>query len=305
MDTVMPLRFAILISLALASAGCSDDRPEVGQAPNLDRAEKFRGELFAEVEAGPDTSATADLKPEDFQTLSGTFVLSGQAPQKRAFNVDKDIAVCLPGGGKLLDNALEVNPQNKGLKNVLIYVATISDDWIHESALGDDSEVVFDQKDCLFLDPIFVAQTSQKLIIKNSDPIGHNTKFTPGGANPPKNPLIPGGSFIEYDPVAAVAPFEVSCTIHSWMKANMIFRDNGYYAVSDAEGKFTIPNIPTGVPLPIKIWHPLGTSMRTITLAPAGGAAEKVSLSRGGLTRTFEPGKPAEVQITIDASELK
>ena len=40
-------------------------------------------------------------------------------------------------------------------------------------------EVVLDNKDCRFEPHVAVVRTSQKLALKNSDPVGHNSKIDP------------------------------------------------------------------------------------------------------------------------------
>ena len=292
----------ICTALPLALAGCSDDRPEVGRQPNLNQALLFREQLFADAssEESSEEAPSVDLVPESFVTVTGEFLLAGDAPAMGALKIDKQTDVCLPGGTQVLENKLELNPQNRGIKNVLIFVEGIPDSWIHESARSNDSEAVFDQKYCLFVDHVLAVQTSQNLLLKNSDPIGHNTLFNPR-SNPPINVTIDGGTSTSYTPQKAESlPFKVSCTVHPWMEAFMIFRDNGYFAVSDADGKFEIRNLPAGVPLKLKIWHEMAPSLKSVTLG-----SEKVVLKRGIMEQTFAPEQPASLAITIDAAQLK
>ena len=42
------------------------------------------------------------------------------------------------------------------------------------------------------------------------------------------------------------------------MVAYMLPRENGYFAVTDAEGRFEIANLPAGEPLEFQVWHESG-----------------------------------------------
>jgi hypothetical protein len=49
-------------------------------------------------------------------------------------------------------------------------------------------------------------------------------------------------------------PLKVTCDIHSWMNAYWVVTDHPYAAVSDADGKFKIENLPAGEHT-FRVWH--------------------------------------------------
>jgi len=51
----------------------------------------------------------------------------------------------------------------------------------------------------------------------------------------------------------------VTCNIHPWMKAYVIFRKDGYVAISAADGSFEIADLPAGEPLEFQVWHARST----------------------------------------------
>jgi hypothetical protein len=50
-------------------------------------------------------------------------------------------------------------------------------------------------------------------------------------------------------------PISFKCDIHGWMNAKLWAFDHPYAAVTDADGKFTIKNVPAGVELYVVGWH--------------------------------------------------
>ena len=87
---------------------------------------------------------------------------------------------------KLLDRSLLVDPSSKGLANVVVFARKTSR---VKNAPSPTEPLVFDQKNCEFLSPVFAARVGQPIDVKNSDPIGHNTNI----AGTSFNQLIPGG----------------------------------------------------------------------------------------------------------------
>jgi hypothetical protein len=70
------------------------------------------------------------------------------------------------------------------------------------------------------------------------------------------NPTVPALSSVMYDPQGEAAePTSVGCSIHPWMTANMIARNNPYFAVTKPDGTFEIANVPAGVDLEFRVWH--------------------------------------------------
>jgi hypothetical protein len=119
-----------------------------------------------------------------------------------------------------------------------------------------ETPVVFDQKQCEFLSPVFAARVGQPVDVRNSDPIGHNTNI----AGTAFNQLIPAGQGTVYKPESETGmPTMVTCNIHPWMKAYAVFRKDGYVAVTANDGSFTIPDLPAGETIELQVWHERST----------------------------------------------
>ena len=128
----------------------------------------------------------------DWGTVKGKFTYDGDVPKSDNIQVTKDVQFC--GKHDLKVEELIVNPKNKGIANVVVYLyqkrnakpPKIHPDY-EETEKGD---VVLDNENCRFEPHIALVRTSQTLIIGNKDPIAHNASLAML-ANPPSNNIIP------------------------------------------------------------------------------------------------------------------
>ena len=188
----------------------------------------------------------------EWGTMTGRIVYEGKAPKPEPLKVDKDQAVC--NAVPLVDESLEVGPDG-GLKNALVYLRTDKVEVAPEYADAAKKEVVVDNKGCRFEPHVSVLIAGQPLVIKNSDPVGHNTKAD-AISNAPFNDLIPSGASIQktWDK-AENLPVKIGCSIHTWMGGYILVRPNPYAAVTDDKGNFTIKDLPAGQELEFVLWQ--------------------------------------------------
>ncbi|MFI4875637.1 MAG: hypothetical protein ACIALR_09880 [Blastopirellula sp. JB062] len=290
----------IVLITAWISSGC--DSQETRQVvPRPGRVLAIREALRGDETPQPESSEPVVEKPTQFATLRGQFKIQGTPPPNPALSVTKDTAVCNPNNVSLHAPQVVVDPQSQGIKNMVVMIETPAD-WVHPDALGSTEKVKFDQKACLFVDHVFGMQATQTLEILNSDPIAHNTKMEPR-RNTASNVNVPGGASTTYQPTTGEKePFEVTCSIHPWMKAYILIRNDAYYAISGADGTFEIANVPAGAPIQVRVWHetqPSGVSPATVNGQPA-------SWRKGEFTLTLDPADESknELAIVVDASEF-
>ncbi|MBI1312463.1 hypothetical protein GC176_14320 [bacterium] len=211
--------------------------------------------------------AAAVLTPQsahaaDFGDLTGQVVLDGDIPavkliHKKNDPTVKDPAVCAVED--LYSEELVVNPENKGIQHVFVFLRSkIGKGDIHpDLQKSKEPTVEFDQHRCHFLPHTLIVRTDQQVVAKSDDNVAHNLHtysiFNPGqnfivGANDRKGVTMPKFSLKER------LPFEVKCDIHPWMKAYWLVTDHPYTAITDKDGKFTIPKLPAG-DHEFTIWH--------------------------------------------------
>jgi len=181
---------------------------------------------------------------QEWGDLDGTFVLKGAAPTPAKLQITKDIEFC--GKHNLVDESVVVG-QGGALANVVVYLFDTAKPKIHpDYEKTAKAEVVLDNKDCHFQPHVQGIRVGQTLLLGNKDPIGHNTKAD-FFENTPFNDLIPAGGQVKKTfAKEEKAPSPLSCSIHPWMNAYVIVREDPYFAVSDKDGKILIKNLPAG-----------------------------------------------------------
>jgi hypothetical protein len=192
---------------------------------------------------------------QEWGNLKAKFVLDGKPPVPEKSKVDKDVAVC--GKHKLVDETYIINAATGEIKNVVLFLSPkpgSAKPTVHPDYDKAPDTVELDNRNCHFEPHIVLMRTTQKLVIKNSDPVGHNTNAN-FLENVSFNDLIPaGGSITKPLPKPESAFMPLSCSIHPWMAAKILIRDDPYFGVSNDKGILTIEKIPVGK-WTFTIWH--------------------------------------------------
>jgi hypothetical protein len=291
--------------LAVSFSGCSSRTSVPSHPPDMVRVVALRDAMSggaSSSDSASDGAATSDQQPTGWATLKGRFSISGSAPKRLTLNIAKDTEVCAPGGTQRLSEEVIVGKEN-GIRNIVVFLAQkipAEEPWSHpEMAPGKTDDVVFDQKECIFLSHVLPIQTTQRLKILNSDPVGHNTKLSPK-----KNALfdrtLAAGSEAFYQASAEEpAPFPVVCAIHPWMNAWLMIRDNSYIAVTSDDGTFEIPNLPTGVELEFRVWQE-----KTKFLQEVSVNGQQTQWKKGRVQLTLDPNDLSknELNVVVDSS---
>lgn len=184
--------------------------------------------------------------------LTGKFLFEGKPPAPRPID-DPKLDFELPEL-KVVDESLIVDPQSRGIANIVVYVRTPN---VPITAAADRAvapPLVVDAKDGQFrprVGGVWVGR--QELVFRNTGPVHVNMNFLAAEVNPLLGPMnrelkIP---LKQSFPV----PHPFVCNIYVWMKGFILARDNPYFAVTGSDGTFALKNLPTGVPLEIQVWH--------------------------------------------------
>jgi hypothetical protein len=180
--------------------------------------------------------------------LTGRFLFAGEPPVRKPLTIPPDDPYA--SQFKLLEERLIVDPQTKGIANVLAWLYVSPRDPappIHDSyAETAESEVVIGSTK-VSIDPhVNLMRTGQTLVLRNTDPIGDGFKID-FLMNPPLNILVqPEGEYRTRVQNEERMPARVSCPIHPWESGWLLVRSHPYMAVSGSDGRFVISNLPAG-----------------------------------------------------------
>ncbi len=202
------------------------------------------------------------------------FEYAGDHKDPATIDPNKDKDFC--GKHKISNDRLIVNKDNKGIKNVLVYVYTGRGGSEIDPVDAKKSEVILANDKCRFEPHIVICQTGDTLTVTNPDAVGHNANL-PFFKNDPQNFLIPPMDKKSVELTAEEpAPIPVECNIHPWMKAYVVVLEHPYVGLSDENGDLVIKNLPVGKKLSFRVFHEAGK----IDEVKIDGKDEKWSRSR-------------------------
>ncbi len=175
--------------------------------------------------------------------VSGKITLKGTPPAEKEIEpLTKD-----PTCGKLHKEPVKtrfyLTGADNGLANTFVYIKSGLPEGKKYEAKG---EAMLDQVGCIYEPYVSGVMVDQKIKIKNSDPVLHNVHATPT-ANTEFNFAQPvQGQVNEKSFSKPEVMVRFKCDVHPWMFAYVGVLDHPYFAVTDKDGKFTIPNLPAG-----------------------------------------------------------
>lgn len=206
--------------------------------------------------------------------VAGTVRLIGKAPPAEMLRLTADHAVC--GSEPRRSEALLLSPSG-GVKNAIAFIA-------HERKEGWRSPTTFrmDQRRCRFVPRVLIVPPGSTVEVLNSDGILHNF-HTRSRLNSPLNLAQPGRSKLLRVTFEHPEIIQVKCDLHGEgsMRAWIVVAAHPYYALTDDDGRFRLPDVPPG-PHALEVWHErLGTKRVPVSVGTTGEVGVTVSLQHG------------------------
>ncbi len=197
---------------------------------------------------------------KDGGVVKGKVKITGDIPPDETVKITKDIHHC----GEVLPREKYVISKNGGIKNVVVFIQNIL-----KGKPVPKEGVIIDNKNCAFQPHVQVGTKGQMLIIKNSDPMLHNTHIYLGKRTV-YNFALPKTGMELKKPINQTGLMTVECDAHDWMKGYLYVVDHPYITVTDTNGNFSIEDIPPGE-YKLVIWHEaLGQQERDVKVTPNG-----------------------------------
>ena len=198
------------------------------------------------------------VRAVEWGTIEGQFVIDGKIDvpvlfPKAAPPVVAKAPTCVQ---PIPDDSLIVNPTNNGVANVYIYLNKAPAEIHPDLKAVPTAKKTLDQLGCRFMPHGQTLRVGQTLNCINSDTEGHNTHTNPV-ASTGANPLLAANNKVGQDLIFEfpdTVPVKVNCDIHGWMEAYVLVKDHPYVALTDADGKFKIENLPVGEH-EFRVWH--------------------------------------------------
>ena len=212
----------------------------------------------------PAAAAPAAAVSADAATLTGMVKFEGGAPKMANIQMSADPYCQSQHGSAPATEEDAVVGAAGELANVFVYIKDIKGNFPAPS-----TPVTIDQKGCQYHPHVNAVMVGQPLDIKNDDNTLHNIHALPV-ANSQFNEGQPVQGMVSTKKLDKVemTPFKIKCDVHGWMKSYMAVMPHPFYAVSAANGTFTIPNLPPGQYV-VVAWHEkYGQQEQPVTVGP-------------------------------------
>jgi plastocyanin len=203
-------------------------------------------------------------------TIQGTIHYTKPAPKPVSIDMNQDPACTL---GPALTSEQYVVGKDGGFANVFVSIK----DGLGNKVYAPPTEPVnIDQKGCRYLPHVVGAMVGQPVRFTNSDPTMHNIHMVPtvtGNQALDISQPPAGGPTTPQDERRFAKPelmMPVRCNNHPWMQAFINVSANPFFAVTDAEGHFTIKGVPPGTYTIAADQEVAGEKTATVTV-PAKG----------------------------------
>jgi plastocyanin len=123
-----------------------------------------------------------------------------------------------------------------------------------------------DNHDMAFLPSIVVITAGGSVIFTNTDPVTHNV-FSPDGDKWNLGEIPQNGSMVKRFDAPGV--YTILCNLHPSMLAYLVVSPSSYFARTNADGEFSIKNVPAGT-YKVTAWVPrLKQVTQSVTLSSA------------------------------------
>lgn len=173
--------------------------------------------------------------------------------------------------GKDFQAGKYVISSDMGVKNVVVALLKVK-----KGKAMPKKDYVLDNVKCQFTPLVGVAFKKNNYVIKNSDPVFHNTSMGLQLKNKRStvyNLALPNQNQVIKKPIRRTGLHSVKCDAHPWMRGFLYAAKNPYATLTDDSGSFEITDVLPGK-YKVMIWHEgFGEVKKEIEVTAGGTAA--------------------------------
>jgi hypothetical protein len=191
------------------------------------------------------------LAPADYQavevrdggTIQGLVKFPGETPARAMF-INRTDPQCPRG---IAQNHLLVKQENFGLQNALAILE------IDAGKALSVAKAELRDEHCMFAPRLQWVPKNTSLVLRNTDSALHNVHAWLNGVSV-FNVDLPAGAPPVRRPLVLPGLYRVNCDRHFWMRAWIYASESPYVAITDAQGHFTLSDVPPGHYV-LRVWH--------------------------------------------------
>jgi len=202
-------------------------------------------------------------------TIEGKVTYTGTPPKMKPIDMSKE-----PTCAKEHNPPELVQTVTTGAGDSIQYAVVYISKGGAEETTPPSEGVRYDQKGCMYTPHVLVMEVGQDLKIYNNDPVAHNIHPMPkqnvewNKSQPPGTPAID----TKWDKPEFIS---VKCNIHPWVHGYFVVLKTSNYAVTGADGSFSLKGLPPGTYTVTSWQEQYGFQSQDVTL----GAGETKSVN--------------------------
>ena len=183
--------------------------------------------------------------------ISGVIKLDGPQPKRPPLQLTPESRKLYEGQPYPRDEVELVSAKGE-IKNVFVYIRKGLP--AGKTYTAPKRAALLDQQRSMFRPRIQGLFVGQDFAMRNSDPIIHNVRSL-SQENRPFNIAQPAGTPDRIKKFSdKEGPIELRCDYHRWMRAFIFVMEHPFFGVTDAQGRFSIKNLPPGEYV-LATWH--------------------------------------------------